>query len=209
MRFGRYNGFNQGLHALFDRLDNLPAVVIAVVTKRILRQRLPQAPQHAVVVDDQAKILAGIDPVRSCDRLHQRVRLHRLVDVEGGQAFHVEARHPHRADDGDAEGVLRVLEGGLHIDALALCDFETLLHAGAMGDDVETPLLEVGNLVLRLADDDLDDGLVQPGCLGRQLVGLLLKRSTSGLVPRLLSFSSFVIRRRADLRRLRSPYWAG
>ena len=31
-----------------------------------------------------------------------------------------------------------------------------------MRDDVEAPLLEVGDLVLRLADDDLDDRLIQP-----------------------------------------------
>ena len=184
VRLRRFDGLDQGLHALFYRFDNLPAFV-AVVAQRILRQRLTQALQHAVVVDDQAEILAGIDPVGPRDRLHQRVRLHRLVDVEGRQAFHVEARHPHRADDGDTEGMLRVLEGGLHIDALAVCGLETPLHTVAMGDDVETPLLEVGDLVLCLADDDLDDRVVQPGRLGRQLVSILHKLGTVGLVTRL------------------------
>ena len=76
-----------------------------------MRQRLAQALQHAVVVDDQAEILAWIDTVRPGDGLHQRVGLHRLVDVERREALHVEAGQPHGADDGDAERMLRVLEG--------------------------------------------------------------------------------------------------
>ena len=92
----------------------------AVVAERILRQRRAQARQHAVVIDDQAEILAGIDPVRPRDGLHQRVRLHRLVDVQRGEALHVEAGQPHRADDRHAEWMIRVLERGLDIDALAV-----------------------------------------------------------------------------------------
>ena len=161
MRLRRLDGLDQRLHPLLDRRDDLLAAV-AVVAQRVLRQRLAQALQHAVVVDDQAEILAGIDAVGPRDGLHQGVGLHRLVDVERRQALHVEAGQPHGADDGDAERMLRVLEGGLDVHALAVRRLEALLHQRAVRDDVEAPLLEVGDLVLRLADDDLDDGLVQP-----------------------------------------------
>ena len=167
MRLGRLDGFEERLHPLLDRRDDLLAAR-AVIAERILRQRRAQARQHAVVIDDQAEILAGIDAVRPRDGLHQRVRLHRLVDVERGKALHVEARQPHGADDRDAERMLRVLERGLDIDALAVARLEALLHQGAMRDDVETPLLEIGDLVLRLADDDLDDRFVEPVGLGLQ-----------------------------------------
>ena len=99
---------------------------VAIVAEGVLRQRLAQALEHAVVVDDHAEILAGIDAVGARDGLHQRVRLHRLVDVERRQALHVEAGQPHGADDGDAERMLRVLEGGLDVDALAVRRLEAL-----------------------------------------------------------------------------------
>ena len=160
MRLGRLDGFEERLHPLLDRRDDFLAAR-AVVAERVLRQRRAQARQHAVVIDDQAEILAGIDPVRPRDGLHQRVRLHRLVDVERGQAFHVEARQPHGADDRDAERMLRVLKA-VSTSTRLPSPLEALLHQGAMRDDVEAPLLEVGDLVLRLADDDLDDRLVEP-----------------------------------------------
>ncbi len=47
-----------------------------------------------------------------------------------------------------------------------------------MRDDVETPFLEIGDLVLRFADDNLDDGLIQPGGLRLQLLRFLLERGT-------------------------------
>ena len=53
----------------------------AIVAQRILRQRGPEAGQHAAVIDDQAAILAGIDAVGPRDGLHQGVRFDRLVDV--------------------------------------------------------------------------------------------------------------------------------
>ena len=77
----RLDGLDQSLHTLLDRRDDL-FVARAVIAERILRQRLPQALQHAVVVDDQAEILAGIHAVRPRNRLHQAVRLHRLVEVK-------------------------------------------------------------------------------------------------------------------------------
>ena len=119
MRLGRLDGFEQGLHPLLDGRDDLFSVR-AIIPERVLSQRAREALQHAVVVDDQAEVLARIHPVRARYGLHQRVRLHRLVDVERRQTFHVEAGQPHRADDCDAERVLGVLEGRLDIDPLAI-----------------------------------------------------------------------------------------
>ena len=176
VRLRRLDGVDQRLHALFDGCDDLLAVR-TVVAQRVLRKRLAQAVQHAVVVDDQAEILARPDPVRPGDRLHQRVRLHWLVDVERREAFDVEAGQPHGADDSDPEGMLGALERGLDIDALAVCSLEALLHSDAMRDDVEAPFREIFDLVLSLADDDLDDGLVQPRGLGGQLLHAASGRS--------------------------------
>ena len=181
MRLGCLDGFEQSLHPLLDRRDDLLAAR-TVVAERILRQRRAQARQHAVVIDDQAEILAGINPVRPRDGLHQRVCLHRLVDVERGQALHVEAGQPHGADDRHAERMLRVLERRLDIDALAIARLEALLHQGAMRDDVKAPFLEVGDLVLCLADDDLDDRLVEPAAL---VLRASRRRSTSAARSRL------------------------
>ena len=80
-----------------------PSPPSSVVAQGILRQRLAQALEHAVVVHDHAEVLARIHAVGAGDGLHQGVGLHRLVDVERGQALHVEAGQPHGADDGDAE----------------------------------------------------------------------------------------------------------
>ena len=38
-------------------------------------------------------------PVDPRNRLHQRMRLHRLVDIQRGQTFHIETGQPHRADE--------------------------------------------------------------------------------------------------------------
>ena len=128
--------------------------------------------------------LVGAKGVRASDGLHQRVRLHRLVDVERGQTFHIEARQPHGADDRDAERMLRRLEGSLHIDALAIAAIETLFHKGAMWDDVESPLPEVGDFVLRLTDDDPDDRLIEPVGLGLQVCRLFKQHGARGGAPR-------------------------
>ncbi len=95
--------------------------------------------------------------------------------------------------------MLRILECGLHIDALPTCGLETPLHQGAMRNDVEAPSREVSNLVLRLANDDLDVGFIQPGCLGRQLLSLLQERGMDDFVAHCLGLRSFLIRSRARL----------
>jgi hypothetical protein len=58
-----------------------------------------------LLVDHQAEILAWVDSVRPGDGLHQRVRLHGIVDVERGEALHIEASKPHSAHHGDTERV--------------------------------------------------------------------------------------------------------
>ena len=105
------------------------------------------------------------------NRLHQGMRLHRLVQIQRGQALHVKAGQPHGADDGDPERMLGVLEGQLDVNALAAGGLETLLHQRAVRDDVEVPFPEIGDFVLRLADDDLDQRLVHPVGLGLEPVG--------------------------------------
>jgi hypothetical protein len=91
---------------------SISALILAVVAVRgrVLRQRLPEAPEDAVVVDDDAAYFAGIHAVGPGDGLHQVVRPHRLVDVERRQALDIEARQPHRADNCHPERVVRVLE---------------------------------------------------------------------------------------------------
>jgi hypothetical protein len=116
---------------------------------------LPSSPRDAAV-------LARKHAVGARDRLHQVVGLHRLVDVERCQAFHVEAGQPHGAHDGDTEGMLGVFERVLHRHALAVGGLEAGLHHHPVGDDVEAPLGKIAYLVLRLADDDLDDRAVHP-----------------------------------------------
>jgi hypothetical protein len=119
MGLSRFDRLEQRLHSLLDRRDDFVAAG-AVVAKRILRQRRTEARQRAVVIDDQAEILARIHPVCPRDGLHQRVRLHGLVDVKRGQALHVEARQPHGADNRHTERMLPRLESSLGIEALAV-----------------------------------------------------------------------------------------
>ena len=204
VRLRRLDGFDQSLHALFDR-DNDLLAPSAVVAQGVLRKRLAEALQHAVVVDDQPVVLAWPDPVRPRDRLHQVVRLHRLVDVERGQALNVETGKPHGADDGDAEGMVRVLERRLHINALAVRAVEPALQEVSVRNDVETPLPEVADLVLRLADDQSHDGLFEPGGLGRQLPGFLIPHGPHFGIDGCERFGALGIRRRAHTRRLCRP----
>ena len=95
------------------------------------RQRLFQVAEHADVIDDEARLLARRDAVRARDRLHQRVVLHRLVEVDVEQVgtskpvIHMAQTKTSRSG---SSGVLELL---VHV----LVD-----HAPAMRLDVE-PLL--------------------------------------------------------------------
>ena len=94
----------------------------------------------------------------------------------------------------------------LDIDALAVTRLEALLHQSAMRDDVEIPLLEIGDLVLRFADDDLDDRFVEPVGLGLQF-RCLLREAPARLTSSAVSAASarFASLSARTLRRLRSP----
>jgi len=103
--------------------------------------------EHAVVVDDQTVLLAAAHAVDARDGLHQGMALHGPVQVKRGQAFHVEAGQPHRADDGDAKRVRGLLELRLQ---------NALDHLAAVRPDVQrfiaevAPLGEFGHLALLL-----------------------------------------------------------
>ena len=169
----RFDGLEQRRNQFLDRRhDATGTAAVVLVAQGVLRQRLAQALEHAVVVHDDAAVLAGEHAVGAGDGLHQVVRLHRLVDVERRQALDVEAGQPHRADDRDAEGMLRVLEGVLDRHPLAVGRLEAGLHHHPVRDDVEAPLLEVADLVLRFADDDLDDRALHPLRLTAQRIEL-------------------------------------
>jgi len=72
--------------------------------------------------------------------------------------------------------VLRIFESRLNIDPLAVNGFETQLHGGPVGDDIEVPLLEGGDFPLSLTDDDFDDGALQPDSLRLQFIALLQEK---------------------------------
>jgi hypothetical protein len=56
-----------------------------LIALAIRGKRLPQALEHAVVVDDEAVLLVRCHPVHARNRLHQGVALHRLVQVQRRQ----------------------------------------------------------------------------------------------------------------------------
>ena len=68
--------------------------------------------------------------------------------------------------------MLGLLEGGFYVYPLPIRRLEALFHDHPMGDDVETPFLEISHFVLRFADDDLDQGFGEPLSLGHQPVAL-------------------------------------
>ena len=70
----------------------------AVITGRVLRQRSLHVLEHIDIVHDDAAGLTGIHAVGAGDGLHQCVSLHRLVQIECGQVFHIKTRQPHGTD---------------------------------------------------------------------------------------------------------------
>ena len=204
MRLRRLDSLKQRLNLFHDGRDDL-FTARAIITKGILGKRRAQARQHAVVIHDQAEILTGIDAISPSDRLHQRVGLHRLVDVKRRETLHVKAGQPHRANNSDTERVLWGLESGFDIYALAVSRIEALLHQGAMRDDVEAPFLEVGDLILRFADDDLDDRLIKPRGLCFQLPGLVQECGAGGVIALRHGLQPLRLDGRSHLGRFRLP----
>ena len=103
--------FHQSLRIVPHRiLFGLSLARASTITLGKSRQCPSQAFDHAVVIDDQSMLLAAANPINAGDGLHQGMALHRLVQIQSGQAFHVEAGQPHRANNRDAERVVCLLE---------------------------------------------------------------------------------------------------
>ena len=66
-----------------------------VITGRVLRQGFLHILEHIDVVHDDAAGLAGIHAVGAGDGLHERVPLHRFVQIERGQVLHLPAGAQH------------------------------------------------------------------------------------------------------------------
>ena len=166
------------------RVVGLVAVSVAGVSGEG-RERLAEVLQDAAIVHDEPVVLALVHAVRPRDGLHQGVRLERLVEIERGQALHVEPGEPHRADDGDAERVPVLLEGALDVDPFSVGGLEALLDALAVGRDVEAPLPEPVDFALVLAHHHGDLGLPHPGKLPLQSFGFSAGRAGALVLQRL------------------------
>ena len=134
---------------------------------RIICQCFSQSFYNADIVNDQAIALALCYTVGTGNRLHQRMCFQRLIQIEAGQALHIEACQPHSADKDNAERILRILE--------FLIQFP-LHHLLPMRPDIQSPFLKGLDLVLLLADDNAHLCLLHPvNLLGNFLYFLLCR----------------------------------
>ena len=108
-------------------------------SRAVYRQSLLKISEDANVVNDQGILLIFPNPIRPCDGLHERVVLHRLVEIHRRAGRHIEACDPHRTDKHDSQWVVRFLELGLKV---------FLNHAFSVLGDVQSPFLELFDLVL-------------------------------------------------------------
>jgi len=138
----------------------------AVHIGSIIGQRLPKRLDDADVVNDQAVTFPFCHAVGTGDGLHQRVRFQRLIQIEEGQALHIEAGEPHGADKHDPERVGRIFEFLVQLP---------LFHFFAVRLDIQAPLLEGLNLILLLTDDHSHFRFLHPLQLAFQLLCLLLR----------------------------------
>ena len=90
----------------------------------------------------------------------------RLVQIQAGQALHIEAGEPHGADKHDPERVGRIFEFLVQLP---------LFHFFAVRLDIQAPLLEGLNLILFLTDDHSHFRFLHPLQLAFQLLCLLLR----------------------------------
>ena len=77
---------------------------------RVLFEGLLEVVGNADIVDHQAALLVAEDAVDPCNRLHQVVPLHRLVDVYGMDARSIKAGEPHIPDNNELHRIIRVFE---------------------------------------------------------------------------------------------------
>ena len=131
--FGDAELIEHVVDGFFERLGRAGALA-----RRVGRNRLLQVGGDAQIVDDQAARLVLVDPIYPCNRLHQPVTVHRLVDVHGVKGRRVEAGQPHVADDDQFEGRIRVFEAlgeGFAARLVADVGLIVLRIAGAAGHD--------------------------------------------------------------------------
>ena len=151
-------------------------------------ERLLEVAEDADVVDDEAVGFASKTRLARAMVCMSVWFLHRLVEVDGGEARDVEAGDPHGADEDEPEGIGGVLELGVQV---------LLDHAHAVRQDVEALLLKSATSFCACGDDD-----------GH--VGLRMKASRSGSSASPASWvgrrgelrfssASFAVQRRLDL----------
>ena len=141
-------------NAFIQRGDELLYILrreIAVAAGRgIVAQCLLHILEHVHIVHQDTTSLAGEYTVGACDSLHQRVALHRLVEIQCRERRHIKSRQPHGADEHQAQRVVLVLEAVLDILAVG----RDLVHLLAVLGDVQSVLHELLGLLGLLADDD-------------------------------------------------------
>src|SRR5450759_1119916 len=62
--------------------------------RAINRKSSLQVAEDSDIVDDETTLFVSVDPVCPCDRLHQRMVPHRLVEVDGRTVRYIKAGHP-------------------------------------------------------------------------------------------------------------------
>ena len=137
-------------------------------------ERLAQIFEDAAVIYNQAVVLAFVDAVGAGDGLQEGVGFKRFIEVESGEAGHVETRQPHGADDGNAEGVVILLESRFKIDTGMIGQFKSIFDEFAMREDIQFPLAEGVHFALFFADDDCHARFFHPLDLTQAIDFLLL-----------------------------------
>ena len=127
----------------YQLLDVLGRIFCVIIRRGIVRQSLLHVLEHIHVIHDDATRLARIYSVGTSDGLHQRMPLHRFVEIERGERWHVKTREPHGTDEDQAQRVILILEAVF--DVLAIRCYR--LHLLAMPRDVKT----LGGKLLLLA----------------------------------------------------------
>ena len=123
-------------------------------------------------------------PVGARDGLHQGMRFERLIEVNRGQARHIKAGHPHRADNGDAERVCFRFEGLVQFHPLHVAELRFVAHGlgqvhaffdkSAVRPDVQIPLAKLFHLALLFAHHHRHAGFTHPVNLTLKVVLFLL-----------------------------------
>ena len=153
-----------------------------VITGRVLRQGFLHILEHIDVVHDDAAGLAGIHAVGAGDGLHERVPLHRFVQIERGQVLHIETGQPHGTDKHELQGIIGIFEAVLNIQAFR----RDSVHLLPVHGNVEPLLLELLILIGFLRDDDRHFHTVHVIEDARQLIALFFGGGAVALLHDLL-----------------------